>query len=71
MWQSIKEYISLSLGRWLGMTIGGIGVVGTIADVIGYSLPNMQLWAWLLIMFFGFSVAQFLTFHKVRAQRDA
>ena len=52
------------------MTIGGIGTVGTVTQLMGYGLPNVPLWAWLIIMFVGFSIAQFLAFHKVRIQRD-
>ena len=47
------------------MTIGGIGAVGTVTQLMGYGLPNVPLWTWLIIMFVGFSIAQFLAFHKL------
>jgi hypothetical protein len=52
------------------MIISFIGAVGIVAELMGYGLPNMPLWAWLIVMFLGFSIAQFLAFHKVRNERQ-
>ena len=70
MWGSIKEYALLTLRVWWAMIIGGIGALGTIAQLMGYTLPHMPLWAWLVILFLGLSIAQFLAFREVRRQRN-
>ena len=47
------------------------GVAGIILQFAGYPVPYMPIWAWLLIIFIGLYISQFLAFHKVRVQRDA
>jgi hypothetical protein len=53
------------------MIISFIGVVGIVAQLLGYGFPNMPLWAWLVVVFLGFSIAQFLAFNKVRNERQS
>lgn len=50
------------------MVITIIGVAGFVVQLIGYRLPHMPLWAWLIVVFVGISIAQFLAFNKVRGE---
>jgi hypothetical protein len=68
MFQSFKEYLGLVLIRWwtlvVGVVGGGLGISNHFIDEL-----IVPLWGWVLIAALGFSVAQFLAFHKIRIGR--
>ena len=70
MGASIKEYVVGLAKYWwvvfVGFLGGGLGV-GIDAAQGGLDVP---IWVWIAIACGGFVVAQFVSFHKVREQRD-
>jgi hypothetical protein len=69
MWQSIKEYVT-SLGRWAWVVMIDFILAGASAYLdISNSAP-IPRWVWISLFLVGFIVAPFISFHRLRQERD-
>lgn len=69
MLNSLKEYI-VSLGRWIWVIIVDVLLAGTGAFLDISKTVQFPTWLWVTLFGMAFIIAPFLSFHKLRKQRD-
>ena len=69
MWHSFKEYTPAIFKWWWVIVMGFAG--GTIGAILSIQRGlDVPIWVWVAIALVGLFIAQFLAFHKIRAERD-
>lgn len=67
--ESAKEFF-LSLGKW-GWIVGGFLVLTIITGILPpLGITQIPAWAWIITGFITILLAAFVSFHKVRIERD-
>ena len=69
MWKSFTEYI-LSLGRWIWIVLVDIllAITGAYLDIS--EKVGFPTWLWVTLLGIALVIAPFLSFHKLRKERD-